>query len=282
MILIIRILNKLKLLPYFNLIGKMTLNNTSFKIPIIKMLGLTNIFMSEIWMIDLLKKLDLSDGKFIDIGVNIGQTLLKLRSVNRQIEYIGFEPNATCVYYSNELIKANGFKNTSIIPTGISNVNGILKLDFYSHNATDPSASIVDNFRPHKEVKFSQYIPINTIDNISQSVDLTDIKMIKIDVEGAELEVLESMKDLIQKNQPLILIEVLPAYSKDNTVRIERQEKIEALLTLLDYCIYKIVKTNEKVESIKQLSTFGIHQDIEDCDYIFVPKELNIKGLTQK
>ena len=275
--LVIRILNKLKLLHYFNLIGTIKLNNSFFKIPILKMLGITNIYMSEVWMIDLLQKLNIKDGKFIDVGVNIGQTLLKLRSVNREIDYIGFEPNATCVYYSNELVKANGFKNTSIIPTGISNINGVLKLNFYSDNNTDPSASIVDNFRPDRNVKFSQYIPVNTIENLSQTVNLTEIRIIKIDVEGAELEVLESLENLIQENQPLILIEVLPAYTEENKERIRRQEKIESLLNLLQYNIFRIIKNKDKVESISHLSNFGIHQDLDACDYILAPKSKNIK-----
>ena len=50
---------------------------------------------------NLLKK---KNGAYLDIGVNIGQTLMKLKSVNPKIEYIGFEPNATCVHYVNKLI----------------------------------------------------------------------------------------------------------------------------------------------------------------------------------
>ncbi len=89
----LRILNKLSLLDKFNLQGTITLNNKNFVIPVLGKLGFSNMFMSEPWMIDVLKiVIPLSKGSFIDVGVNIGQTLLKLRSVSDEIEYTGFEP----------------------------------------------------------------------------------------------------------------------------------------------------------------------------------------------
>jgi len=277
--LILKIINKLKLLNYFNLLGEISLNDVTFKIPVIKKLGIENIYMSEPWMISLLKKMNLKDGQFIDVGVNIGQTLLKLKSVNQEIEYIGFEPNPTCVFYSNELIEANQFKNTVIIPTGIADKNGVLKLNFYSENISDSSASIIENFRPDQEVKSSQYIPVNTVENISDSISLKNVKAIKIDVEGAEMEVLESFKKLISKNQPVILIEILPVYTSENTFRLDRQEKIESLLSELDYLIYRVNKKNEIFESLQHIDSIGIHDNLDECEYVFMPKTKKIEGL---
>lgn len=277
--LILKIINKLKLLNYFNLLGEISLNDVTFKIPVIKKLGIENIYMSEPWMISLLKKMNLKDGQFIDVGVNIGQTLLKLKSVNQEIEYIGFEPNPTCVFYSNELIEANQFKNTVIIPTGIADKNGVLKLNFYSENISDSSASIIENFRPDQEVKSSQYIPVNTVENISDSISLKNVKAIKIDVEGAEMEVIESLKTLMKKNQPLVLIEILPVYNSENRFRIERQEKIESILNELDYLIYRVIKENNNFKSIQQIESIGIHKDLNACDYVFIPQSKKIEGL---
>lgn len=277
--LILKIINKLKLLNHFNLLGQISLNGVVFKIPVIKKLGIENIYMSEPWMISLLSKMNLKDGQFIDVGVNIGQTLLKLKSVNKEIEYIGFEPNPTCIFYSNELIEANQFKNTVIIPTGLADKNGILKLNFYSENISDSSASIIENFRPDQKVKSSQFISVNTVDNISDSVNLKNVKAIKIDVEGAEMEVMDSLKNLIKKNQSIVLIEILPVYTSENTFRLERQQKIEAILIELDYLIYRVIKKNNKFISIEQIESIGIHKDLNACDYVFIPRLKKIEGL---
>ncbi len=277
--LLLKIFNKLKLLHLFNLMGRIKLNGLYFNVPVIKKLGLENIYMSEPWMITLLEKLKLDDGQFIDVGVNIGQTLLKLRSVNNKISYIGFEPNSTCVFYSNELIQANNFTDCVIIPTGIANINGVLKLNFYSESVSDPSASIVKNFRPSQEVKYSQYIPVNTIDNLENSVKIKNVEAIKIDVEGAELEVIESLKKLIAINQPVILIEILPVYTDENKERLIRQQKIEAILEELNYSIYRVqIKTNT-FDTLLPIDSIGVHSDLDACEYVFMPKNKVIKGL---
>ncbi len=107
-----RLLNKFGLLKILNLSFKITVNNNSFKIPVIAGIGFNNLFMSEVWMVQVLEKITkLKHGTFIDVGVNIGQTLIKLRSVDKEREYLGFEPNPLCVFYTEELIKKIIFKN---------------------------------------------------------------------------------------------------------------------------------------------------------------------------
>jgi len=279
MMLILKIINKLKLLNHFNLLGKVSLNGVTFKIPVLKKIGIENVYMSEPWMISLLEKINLKDGLFIDVGVNIGQTLLKLKSVNKEIQYIGFEPNPTCIFYSNELIKVNQFKNTVLIPTGVADTNGILELNFYSESVADSSASMISNFRPGEPIKFSQYIPVNTIDNVSKNISIKNVEAIKIDVEGAELEVLQSLKKLISENQPVILIEILPVYNESNLPRLERQQKIEDLLNELNYSIYRVNKKANKFNSLNQIQSIGIHKDLDACDYVFMPNDKKIVGL---
>ena len=109
---IIRILNRLRILKNININSSTTINKRRFIIPVIGKVGLANVFMSEPWMIDVMKiVLPIESGKFIDVGVNIGQTLLKLRCVSNEYDYIGFEPNPQCVSYVNKLIKK---KNTLV------------------------------------------------------------------------------------------------------------------------------------------------------------------------
>ena len=151
---LIRLLNKIRLLQYLILNINTQIYSTKFTIPLIKGIGLKNINTTESWMVLLLKKLStITDkGVFIDVGVNIGQTLLKLKAVNKNMVYIGFEPNPSAVFYTNELIKANGFKNTSLIPIGLSNKTEVLTLNIYNNSDVDSSASILAEFRPTEKV----------------------------------------------------------------------------------------------------------------------------------
>lgn len=49
----------------------------------------------------------LRSGTFLDIGVNLGLTLIKVKSVNADRNYIGFKPNPACVFYIEELKRIN-------------------------------------------------------------------------------------------------------------------------------------------------------------------------------
>jgi hypothetical protein len=116
-------------------------------------LGYANAFMTEIWMSGLLKNLlPLKEGVFIDVGVNIGQTLLKLKSIDSEKEYFGFEPNPVCWQCAERLINQNEFKHSSIFPFGISNKSEIGVLNFFHHSYTDATASIIPNFRPDQKI----------------------------------------------------------------------------------------------------------------------------------
>lgn len=149
----IRALKKFKLLKFLNLNGTINCNNKSFTIPILQEVGFSNLYLSEPWMTDLLKiVLPIDRNQFVDIGVNIGQTMIKLKSVSTDIEYIGFEPNPKCVNYVYQLIKKNHFENITILPVGVSNQTVIGILNFFYSSVTDSSASIIEEFRPEQKI----------------------------------------------------------------------------------------------------------------------------------
>ena len=227
-------------------------------------------------MCNLIRKLlSLKKGVFIDVGINIGQTLIKLKTVDKNIEYIGFEPNPKCVYYANELVKQNDFEHCSIIPVGIFNENKVLQLSLFSENDTDPAASVIDNFRPGEKVFKKIFVPVFDFAGLDIALEIKDIAVVKIDVEGAELEVLQSMQETINRMRPFIIIEILPCYNTENFGRIQRQQAIENLLHDINYKIIRIIKGDKNTAiSYLPLAEIEIHGKIELCDYVLIPEEL--------
>lgn len=211
-------------------------------------------------------------GSFVDVGANIGQTLLKVKATNFEMDYIGFEPNPACLYYLNELITANSFQKVRIIPVGLSIETGIKKLAFYNDNLDDGSASIVNRFRPDNKIYKEENIPVFAYNDLAKSEKLGDTSILKIDVEGAEYEVLATLSDVVRQNKPIILIEILPVYSLELSGRLDRQILIEKMLKDLDYLIFRIFPKKETIE-LRQISEIGIHSDINHCDYICLPQE---------
>ena len=66
----------------FNFNTSHTINGKKFIIPVIKNMGLLNLSVKEDWLMEVLKKLNIPENSsFVDIGVNVGQTLLTFRSL---------------------------------------------------------------------------------------------------------------------------------------------------------------------------------------------------------
>lgn len=258
------------LIKSVNFSYKKSVGGISFIIPVRNGVGPALRLDSEPWMIELIERYQKDGMVFVDVGANIGQTLLKLRSVSK-CDYLGFEPNSICCSYLSELIVANGIKSTEIIPCGLSLETGVMELHFFTDSTDDSCASLVSVFRD-QEVKGSAFISALKGAEVESLLSGRQLGVLKIDVEGGEVEVLESMESVIAKHQPVILLEVLPSYSKENTIRIERQNRIEQLCKRLSYQIFRVKKDGDhKLVAEHKIETFGVHCDLECCDYVLKP-----------
>lgn len=257
---------------------KKSVNNLKFKIPIISNIGWNNIFDNEPWMSQLLEKL-LSErkGLFIDVGANIGQTLIKLRSIAPEVFYYGFEANPVCLFYLNELIRINKFTGTSIFPIGLSDITGLASLNFFSKYSDDATASVLDQIRPDSIIEKKEFVYLTRLDDLKQK--LTDnISILKIDVEGAELEVLKGSVLTIKNHRPIIIIEILPVYSLSNKWRLERQTELEQLILSINYKKIRISKDHKNnLLSLNYIDKIGVNSNILDRDYLLIPDEINLE-----
>ncbi len=274
---LIKLLRRLGLLSYLNLSFNYQLKNgKKIKVPIINAVGIENLVLAEPWMSQVIQQLlPMKNGFFFDVGVNVGQTLIKLKSINEEVGYIGFEPNPSCVYYVKELIRVNKFLDTELIPVGIAEENQIRPLFFYSEGDLDPSASIVENFRPEKTFK-KEYVPCFSYNSFDSILNNRTISILKIDVEGAELSVIKSLFSQIQIHRPFILVEILPIYNLQNKARSDRQKEIELIVTSLNYEIFRIIKQDGEFSRFEILIEFGLTTKVEESDYLLCPKENNL------
>jgi FkbM family methyltransferase len=269
----LRVLQKLKLLELFNLKTSSLYAGKNFRIPIMNGIGLSNLITTEEWMKELLMKiLKIKKGVFLDVGANIGQTLMKLRSFSTA-RYIGIEPNPDCVVYLEKLIQINRMERCTICPVGLSVKNELVTL--YGNSPGASGASIIKNFRENvnKYLTHTHIISVMTGDHLVKTITPNEkVAVIKIDVEGAELEVLEGMRETLADSRPFIICEILPVYTleKPNGLfRKERQDKLISLLRMNNYNIYRIKKEN----NFEHISEIEIHAEMELSDYVFVPAE---------
>lgn len=231
--------------------------------------------LTETWMLALLRRLmALSPGTFVDVGVNLGQTLIKAKAIDPARRYVGFEPNPVCVHYVEELLAANGWPNCQIVPAGLGASSGIVTLELYNGRSGDSSASIVEGFRPGEAVSFRKTVAILGAADLPVDLLAPPVGVIKIDVEGAEADVIDALAPVIVRDRPLITMEILPCYDDSRADRIARQARIEARLAAANYRILRVLHAGQGGGfAFEPLTTIGIHGDLALCEYVMCPAE---------
>lgn len=243
------------------------LNGKEFVAPIAHELGFNNHDMDEFWMIDLFKSLSLkSTDILMDIGANVGQSLLKWKSVFPEHGYIGIEPLPDCIQYLNLLCRVNGFNDCTIIEKAIFNKNTTSKLNLQFDDPTDRTASIIE-----QEKSFG-HIEVETIDfpTLLTKFDVKPetIRVLKIDVEGAELEIIHNAKTFIDQYKPIIILEVLA----DKGYDWERVKKVSQLINDMSYEIKRIKKEKNRLKSLELITDITPPVQIIDSDYLLTYK----------
>ena len=266
-------INCLSKLSFLNISIPRIYNNTLIKIPLLggNKVGISN----EAWMNDLLKEVHAIKKikRFYDIGANMGQTLVKVKTIDNSIHYHAFEPNYLCTPYLQKLIRINNSKNTYIYPFGLFNKDSIHSLE--GQNDFDKCSSILPQYSDIKHFdaedytsKITSFYSYETINNFIGN-DKVDI--IKIDTEGTELEVITSIKSLIQRDLPLIFIEILPS-KKDNQDTILRNQELDIYIRELNYIPYRInKKLKQRFCSLEKRISMGDYAHMDFIDHLLIP-----------
>ena len=225
------------------------------------------------------KVLTLRSGAFVDVGANCGQSMMDYLTAERKRSYIGFEPNPQCISVLEAAVAVNGRSDCLIVPVGLSDQNEIRKLYLEKGSKADTSASIDADLRPGRDwdVKF---VPCYKFDDVDRQIGIGDISFIKIDVEGAELQVLRGMRSTFEKKRPWILCEVLHRDSKvgeaDHQLRIDN---LADFISQIDYVVLNVRKSpdDRRTVGLAKIATFPnvvwTWSNASECDYMFVPRK---------
>jgi FkbM family methyltransferase len=141
---------------------------------------------------------------FIDIGANIGYfSLMASKIVGAMGNIFAFEPSKNNLIRLNENIKLNNFSNIKTIQKAVSNSIGELDL-FISNDGYDAWNTFAKPFwfkNYSTEKTFT-----TTLDSFISELEISNLKLIKIDVEGWELNVLKGAENFLKTNIEVCLL----------------------------------------------------------------------------
>jgi FkbM family methyltransferase len=199
------------------------------------------LYENDIHQLALKILLDKPDGLVLDIGANLGTFCVPLAQKIPALKFHAFEPQRIIYYQlcANTIINSLG--NVYTYEAGVSNREADIELEVPDY-ATEGN---IGAFSIDKEVRENEYecrtnggkekMILMTLD----SIGFENVRLLKIDVEGHELEVIKGGIETIKANNyPPIIFEAW-------TWKPWYQEKRKALFDYLEGHGYKIEQLGE-------------------------------------
>lgn len=161
----------------------------------------------------------------IDGGAFLGHfSLFASVLVGDKGKIIAFEPDRKNFMKLKENLKLNNVKNVVAINKGLWGENTTLEFD---ETSTSSSSLFFDKDRPSDQIK---KVPVVRLDDELEKMGITKVNFIKLDVEGAEIEVIKSSEKTLKNN------DVNLAIASYHTINGEKTAvKLEKILSKMGY-----------------------------------------------
>ena len=144
----------------------------------------------------------------VDAGANVGTftVMAALKAKNGRV--ISLEPNSRIFELLRENVKLNKLANVTCLEAALSPLSG--KARFYeSYSGGSTRENYTTNF-------VSSIVEALSISDLMQRLGMDRIDLLKLDIEGAEFEILESLRT--RENVDRIVLELHPTYG--NVVKL--------------------------------------------------------------
>lgn len=203
------------------------------------------VYRTGVWSIHILNVIDrFSDNNFsaIDAGANIGYLTLAMAKNFKRVYSI--EPQRDVFYRLDFNIKVNNIKNVKAFNKAIGEEKDSLFLNNdreYAAHINEYGQINYGGVRIDKNSKSGELVEVDTLDNL---IDFDiPVRVIKYDVQNFEYEALNGSKNLIEKFNPYLIVEI--------------EEDKNKTLDLVRSFNYKVFKLKG---SFEQFDYFCIHE----------------------
>ena len=142
-----------------------------------------------------------------DVGAHVGYfTLLAAQRVTETGTVLSIEPNPTALDQLHQNVDRSGLKNVLVAHSACGDSDEPVRL--YLH--TESNSSMASLSAANATGGVGVDVACSTLDDLCADHRITRARLVKIDVEGAELSVLRGMDRILREMRPIIVLELEP------------------------------------------------------------------------
>lgn len=141
-----------------------------------------------------------------DIGANVGYYAVPFAlSIGPNGRLFAFEPNPRIAERLSAHLELNGLMNVTVVPTALGSQNTEMEL-FVPPNDDPGSATLIQDWRKETAVE-KHKVSVIRLDDYVVDQDIDRVDLIKLDVEGFELDVLSGAEHILRHHRPRVMVE---------------------------------------------------------------------------
>ena len=195
---------------------------------------------------------------FVDVGANIGYfSLLAASLVGGKGKVYSFEPNPSLFPFLEKNLLRNGYHWA--IPHQLAVFDEVGEIEFHVAPSDHTGRSSIRRLEDAEET-----IRVRTVTLDEQLSDVDSLRLMKLDVEGAEQNALLGSRSLIERNRPCVVIEMTDRYLKEFGYS---SEDVHRFFRELEYEHFAIMDDD-------QLLRNSPPQEANQYNALFVPGEM--------
>ncbi len=152
----------------------------------------------------------------LDIGANTGYFALMAARINPEAHVYAFEPVERVYKLLVNNRKRNGLRNLTAIMAAVADFDGGIDL-YVPRGETPSSASTREGFRRRSVTRVP--VPALKIDSYARRKNLERIDLAKIDTESTEPAALRGMSEILGRDSPIVICEVLNGRTEEDLMK---------------------------------------------------------------
>lgn len=148
-------------------------------------------------------------GNFVDVGTNVGIVAVTMaRALSGRGSVFAFEPSPSTFNLAAGTVALNKIDNATLFQVAVTNTD--TEVVFH----TTPGNSAIASLRKHEFPMLNEWAEVRVqgrrLSSFLNTALTERVALIKVDVEGHELSVLEGALELIERDKPIVVYEYTP------------------------------------------------------------------------